>query len=47
MAVGKHGMQTYEVALVLLLILLLSFDVIFAQVNNPYYFWTNGLSNFT
>ena len=47
MVAGEHVIQTIEVVVVGLLILLLSFDVFSPQVNIPYCFWTSGLSKYT
>ena len=50
MAVDKHGIITFKVVLVVLLLLLLSFDVLVPQVPDkwqvhiPFFFWTSGLS---
>ena len=37
---GKHGIQTFEVVVDVLLLLLLLFDVLSPQVHIPYYIWT-------
>ena len=47
MVVGKCYIQTFEVVIVVLLLLLLSFDVFAPQVHLPYYFMTSGLSKYT
>ena len=38
MVVGQHGIQTFEVVVVALLLSLLSFDVFVPQGHIPYYF---------
>ena len=38
MVVGQHGIQTFKVVLVVLLLLLLSLDILSPQVHIPYYF---------
>ena len=45
--VGEHGLQTFEVVVVDLFLLLLAFDVLSPQVHIPDYFWTSGLSKYT
>ena len=47
MVVGEHGIQTFKVALVVLLLLLLLFDVLVPQVHIPYCFSASGLSKYT
>ena len=48
MVVGEHGIQTFEVVVVALLLLRVSFDVFLSpQVHIPYYVWTSGLSKYT
>ena len=49
MVVNKHEIQTFEVAIVMLLLLLLSFDV-FVPTNTHFlifFIWTSGLSKYT
>ena len=47
MVVGKHGIQTFGVVLVVLLILLLLVDVFVPISAQPYLFWTIGWSKYT
>ena len=42
MVVGEHGIQTFKLWLLLLLLLLLSFDVFVPTMHIPYEFWTKG-----
>ena len=44
MMIGKYGLQTFEVEVLVLFLLLLSFDVFAPKVHSPYYFWTSGFS---
>ena len=41
MVAGKHGIQTFEVVVVV------SFDFLSPHVHIPYYFWTSRLSKYT
>jgi hypothetical protein len=45
--IGKHGLRTFKVVLVVLLPLLLAFDVFSPQMHIPYYFLSSGLSKYT
>ena len=47
MVVGEHGIQTFKVLVVVLLLLLLSFDVFVPTSAYPSVFWTSGLSKYT
>ena len=44
MMVGKHGIQTFEVVVVVLSMLMLSFDVFVLTSAHPYYFWIGSKS---
>ena len=41
MITDEHGLQTFELVVVALLLLMLSFDVLSPQVHIPYYFKTS------
>ena len=41
---AKHGIQTLEVVVVLLMLSMLSFDVFTSKSSHPLLFWTSGLS---
>ena len=50
MVVGKHKIQIFEVVIVVLLFLLLSFDIFVLTSAHPIifnFFWTSGLSKYT
>jgi hypothetical protein len=47
MMVDEHGIQTFRVVDVVLLILSLLFDVLSPQVHIPYYFWAISFSKYT
>ena len=47
MMVDEHGIQTFIVADVVLLVLLLLFDVLSPQLHVPYYFWAISFSKYT
>ena len=40
MMIDEHGIQTFKVVIVVLLLLMLSFVIMFPQVHTPYYFQT-------
>ena len=47
MVVGELGIQIFEVVVVVLLLLMLSFDLLVPQVQIPYYFLEKCLSKYT
>ena len=47
MMVGEHGIQKFEVVVIMLLLLLVSFDVFVPTSAHSYDFWTFGLSIYT
>ena len=40
---GWYEIQTFEVVIVVFVLLPMSFDVFAPQVHIPFYFWTSGL----
>ena len=47
LVVGKHGIQTSEVVIIVLLLLYLSFDAFVPTSAHPLLFWASGLSKYT
>ena len=46
MVVGKHGIQRFEVVVIVLLVFLLHLMFLSPPLHIPYYFWTSGLSKY-